>query len=83
VPQPTRVSKASTAVSAMESRMCMSTPLKVGRTLGQLPRSVKRPRTCATLRPMRYRGPIFRPPSEADSYILQIAYGCSWNGCTF
>ena len=32
---------------------------------------------------MRYRGPIFRPPSEADSYILQIAYGCSWNQCTF
>jgi radical SAM superfamily enzyme YgiQ (UPF0313 family) len=32
---------------------------------------------------MRYRGPIFRPPSEADSYILQIAYGCSWNKCTF
>jgi len=32
---------------------------------------------------MRYRGPIFRPPSEANSYILQIAYGCSWNQCTF
>ncbi len=32
---------------------------------------------------MRYRGPIFRPPSEANSYILQVAYGCSWNHCTF
>lgn len=32
---------------------------------------------------MRYQGPIFRPPSEAHSYILQVVYGCSWNRCTF
>jgi len=32
---------------------------------------------------MRYIEPVFRPPSEADSYILQITYGCSHNKCSF
>lgn len=30
-----------------------------------------------------YEGPVFRPPSEADSYILQATIGCSWNACTY
>jgi radical SAM superfamily enzyme YgiQ (UPF0313 family) len=32
---------------------------------------------------MRYEEPIFRPPSEANSYILQATVGCSWNACTY
>jgi radical SAM superfamily enzyme YgiQ (UPF0313 family) len=32
---------------------------------------------------MRYQGKIYRPPSEADAYILQATLGCSWNHCTY
>jgi len=32
---------------------------------------------------MQYRGLVIRPPSEAGSFILQVAYGCSHNTCTF
>lgn len=32
---------------------------------------------------MHYDEPLFRPPSEADSFILQATLGCSWNACTY
>ena len=32
---------------------------------------------------MRYTGKIYRPPSEAHSYIIQATIGCSWNNCTY
>jgi radical SAM superfamily enzyme YgiQ (UPF0313 family) len=32
---------------------------------------------------VRYEPPIFRPPSEAESLILQATVGCSWNHCTY
>lgn len=32
---------------------------------------------------MRYEEPLFRPPSEAGSLILQATIGCSWNHCTY
>lgn len=33
--------------------------------------------------PIAYIEPVFRPPSEAESLILPITNGCSWNKCTF
>ncbi|MEC8859942.1 MAG: radical SAM protein [Pseudomonadota bacterium] len=33
--------------------------------------------------PMSYIEPVFRPPSEWKSLILQVTNGCSWNKCTF
>ena len=32
---------------------------------------------------MSYEGTIYRPPSEARSFILQATIGCSWNHCTY
>lgn len=32
---------------------------------------------------LHYEEPVFRPPSEANSLILQITIGCSQNHCTF
>ncbi|MCB1513639.1 MAG: B12-binding domain-containing radical SAM protein [Hyphomicrobiaceae bacterium] len=33
--------------------------------------------------PVRYVPPVYRPPSEAESLILPVTDGCSWNKCTF
>ena len=33
--------------------------------------------------PVRYVDPVFRPPSEAESLILPVTDGCSWNQCAF
>jgi len=32
---------------------------------------------------VRHEGSIFRPPSEARSYLLQATLGCSWNQCVY
>jgi radical SAM superfamily enzyme YgiQ (UPF0313 family) len=32
---------------------------------------------------MRYVEPVFRPPSEAGSFLFQATVGCSWNHCTY
>jgi len=33
--------------------------------------------------PLKYAEPVFRPPSEWKSLILQVTNGCSWNKCSF
>ncbi len=33
--------------------------------------------------PLNYIEPVFRPPSEWKSLILQVTNGCSWNHCSF
>ena len=32
---------------------------------------------------INYHEPLFRPPSEAYSFILQVTLGCAWNKCAF
>jgi len=32
---------------------------------------------------LRYEEPVFRPPAEWRSLILQVTIGCSWNKCSF
>lgn len=32
---------------------------------------------------MRYEGKLYRPPSEADAFIVQATIGCSYNHCTY
>jgi len=32
---------------------------------------------------MSYAGSVYRPPSEANSFLLQATIGCSWNHCTY
>lgn len=33
--------------------------------------------------PIQYDEPLFRPPSEGRSLIIQVTLGCSWNRCSF
>jgi len=33
--------------------------------------------------PVKYNEPVFRPPAEANSAIVQATIGCSWNKCAF
>lgn len=33
--------------------------------------------------PINYDEPLFRPPSEGRSLIIQVTLGCSWNKCSF
>lgn len=33
--------------------------------------------------PVTYHEPVFRPPSEANSFLLQVTIGCSNNKCTY
>ena len=46
-------------------------------------RGTRRPAAHASIVAVRYHGAVIRPPSEADSLIVQVTYGCSNNTCDF
>ena len=46
-------------------------------------RGARRPAAHASIGCVRYHGAVIRPPSEADSLIVQVTYGCSNNTCDF
>ena len=45
--------------------------------------SLKENNKLINMYPLNYIEPVFRPPSERRSLILQITNGCSYNKCTF
>jgi len=32
---------------------------------------------------MQYEGAVYRPPVEANTFLLQVALGCTHNKCAF
>ena len=50
---------------------------------GGHPSGTRRPGAHASIERVRYHGAVIRPPSEADSLIVQVTYGCSNNTCDF
>jgi len=51
-------------------RLGIATNIQIGSTLGEI-------------FDLSYEEPVFRPPAEWRSLILQVTIGCSWNKCTF
>jgi radical SAM superfamily enzyme YgiQ (UPF0313 family) len=47
------------------------------------PARARHPAAHASIVSVRYHGAVIRPPSEADSLIVQVTYGCSNNTCDF
>jgi radical SAM superfamily enzyme YgiQ (UPF0313 family) len=45
--------------------------------------AVQRSSSLARMSSLEYDQPVFRPPAEWRSLILQVTIGCSWNKCTF
>lgn len=48
-----------------------------------MPNPLPAHRMLPAILPIRYVEPVYRPPSEAESLILPVTDGCSWNHCTF
>ena len=66
--------------SSNRSRSPDSKPvLETSGILGATPATPRR----YTGRTVEYEGKLYRPPSEAHSYILQATIGCSWNKCVY
>jgi len=64
--------------------LTMATPLPLETTV--VPATAGEPAPASDMnsaQPIRYVDPVFRPPSEAESLILPVTDGCSWNHCTF
>ena len=58
-------------------------PGRSGRAGGTAPEAQTDPPLLRQNAPVRYAEPLFRPPSEAEAFILQATLGCSWNACTY
>ena len=75
--------RAKTCAVSTRSAKRSESPNAAARTYARSFQLPDRERPTTLGRVIRYAGTLYRPPSEANSLILQATLGCSYNECSF